>query len=782
MVPEDDSAVKAHGPQGTIYHLDPLAMSTARVGCPAQTAIALTTWVQACMDVESLGDLSVRRRLAKAGLRDRALALVTPYDGEPTITKAAKKPMPGTAGRQVGDSLDCAFWAVEFIIGWALANPSFDNPTKVSFDAKHGQHMHLNAASIRDKRVAMHERMTSAATRQRMYLGLGRRQETGLPRAWLRYPTRLLVTIHSGKNGNCVPTAIAPFQWAARRTFSEGTEPTRAWLVRTASQLGEANFMRYSETSVCMPLAVVDDTFKHAAVGCLLFIVDHNPTHRRLCAVARVGAACPLECDDVLAIQGCSGFLVYDVTRRHLTSLMSSSSTEALAMLKRARQHALVHDERDVKDVYSFGWLDGHDADNYKEVLAAAPSLTLTQRAFLAGGDVGSPPSFCRSFVGGYDEDGLAHGEGKAELLCSDVLLSGEWCAGLPCGSVSLGPDGGAGCFLHVDTELPTSPQYHLNPGLLAPGFLWPRPSAVHNGRRVVTLQVFTDASTLCGQRSYEVTALNGFQDGMQLIALKCVDNDRDCVAGASLPPRVSQGIWVGTQFEGDEAIVCYRQANALQEAITWFGSVQGTSKLPFARQGAGRLIVPRVQSPTKLAVLRGHWWADKQVVRRGEQCSSLMTLDETPTVILRSANECHMCHEVYSALTTRAHSCGHEPYTWVHNRPGVRPALCEDQTIPKDQTTLGEFKPGGTHRRLARGSPSLSAHHVRCGRFAQQALRRWLQSECQQQAAATTMPRQSASPTHHPVDAPQQAQRPKATFLWRLPHRPLCTSLSRWI
>ena len=202
---------------------------------------------------------------------------------------------------------------------------------------------------------------------------------------------------------------------------------------------------------------------------------------------------------------------------------------------------------------------------------------------------------------------------------------------------------------------------------------------------------------------------------------------------GTALPVRVSlrvcpRGFGSVRSSRGDEAIVCYRQANALQEAITWFGSVQGTSKLPFARQGAGRLIVPRVQSPTKLAVLRGHWWADKLVVRRGEQCSSLMTLDETPTVILRSVNECHMCHEVHSALTTRAHSCGHEPYTWVHDRPGVRPAPCEDQTIPKDQTTLGEFKPGGTHRRLARGSPSLSAHHVRCGRFAQQALRRWFQ------------------------------------------------------
>ena len=648
-LPVDDAAVQAYGPHGTVYHLDPNAKNTTSAGCPMRVAIALTTWVQACRDIESLGDLSCCSRLREDGLHTAARALCSEtHLQEPSVRKAYQRPLPGVAGRQVPGSLDCALWAVDLILNWARANPMFDKPSQVSFSGK----CSLSAAQISNRRVTVHQQVLSAARRQRMYVALGREKQTGIPGCWLRYPTRLTLTIHSGTStGNCVPAAISPFHSVLHNCSSaDGEASVRRWLVHSASASAQ-----FAQRSVYMPLAVVDDAFIATGIGCLLFIVDHNPTHRQLCAVARVGIAAA---NDVLSAQGCSGCLVYDNTRRHLTSLTGPSPTEVLTLLQRARQHAAVHNELDAQEPAMFGWLDGCNPDHYGQVLAAAPSLTLAQRGFLAGGDVSSPPSFCRSYAGAYDEDGLAHGEGEAVLLCSDVRLSGEWCAGLPCGSVSLGPDGGAGCFLHVDTELPTSPRYHLSPGLLAPGFLWPRPSAAHNGRRIVTLQIFTDASTLCGQRTYEVSALNAFDDyGLQLIALTCIDQERDCIAGASLPPRVSQGVWVSTQFEANEAIVVYRQANNLEQAITWFGSVQGTSSLPFARQGAGRLVIPRLQSPTRLAVLTGFWWADELTPRPGEQ-SSLTTLEESPTTILRSAKECRICRTVYSALTTLTHSC----------------------------------------------------------------------------------------------------------------------------
>ena len=114
-----------------------------------RVAIALTTWVQACLDVDVLGDISSRQRLAEEKLHERALECVPEHDDRsPTVRKAAKKAMPGVAGRQVG-SLDCAFWAVEFIISWAMANPTFDQPKQVAFSAQRGSDRALRGERLR---------------------------------------------------------------------------------------------------------------------------------------------------------------------------------------------------------------------------------------------------------------------------------------------------------------------------------------------------------------------------------------------------------------------------------------------------------------------------------------------------------------------------------------------------------------------------------------------------------------------------------------------------------
>ena len=452
----------------------------------------------------------------------------------------------------------------------------------------------------------------------------------------LTWPEDQQPKLHSStERGECMPYAASQLLQPEDASSSSATR--RAWLLGLAG--GGATLQIYNEAGAYMPLALLDAALRKARRACFILMMDSSVIHARemgpgpqLCRVHLIGY------HEGQATSSPNGCFVYDSERWHLSSLTWQDETTAEASIRS---------------------LVGADAsDSLSDVLRRAPPLSSAELAQLAGGDSQNQeathvPTFCCSITGDCNADGQPHGYCVGRFQLSDVQLSGEWVNGMPCGQVCLSSPqsaldvpGGTGTTVELDTEPPSSLQYHEAPGLLAPGYLWPRPSLEHNGKRVVTVSIYDDGS-LAGQRTYEVRVCTG---GIQGIAMQCIDQQCGRVGKGLLPPRVARGTFQDAHFRGTEALITLQQADTFNDSITWIGYIQGTSSAPFARSGTGRLLTPY---KSKLAVMEGVWWGDRYVYAPHNH---LTTLEAPAMVLLRNATECHTCLAVTDA--NHLHRC----------------------------------------------------------------------------------------------------------------------------
>ena len=414
-----------------------------------------------------------------------------------------------------------------------------------------------------------------------------------------------------------------------------------AWLLGAAGPVpssSNAPLHAYEAAGVYMPLALLDAALNHAQQACFILIMNFDviSPDAHLCMVHRIGYL-------GRGVSSPKGCFVYDVTRKHIKSLMWPDATTAEASIQSLVMAAARH-ARTVGDGAAFDWL----FDTPDSVLVEnAPPLSADQLTYVAGGDQLCVPTFCHSITGDCNADGQPHGYCIGEFQLSDVEISGEWVDGMPCGQVCLGPPGDTGTTVELDTEQPFSLQYDEAPGLLAPGYLWPRPSAEHNGKRVVLVSIY-DEGSLVGQRTYEVKACTGQSHE---IVMNCIDQDCGRVGNGLLPPRVARGTFHDAQYIGEEAILVLKQADTLEDAIICIGHIQGNSSAPFARSGPGCLFVS--YKATKRAILRGVWWHDRFV---STHQTPLTTSEDPSMVLLRNATECHACLVVSDAQ--HSHRC----------------------------------------------------------------------------------------------------------------------------
>ena len=166
-------------------------------------------------------------------------------------------------------------------------------------------------------------------------------------------------------------------------------------------------------------------------------------------------------------------------------------------------------------------------------VSSHAPSSTWLACGTMPENDYIVTPSYCRSITGEADDNGFAHGFCDAALSWGDLQLIGQFQVGKPCGSLTIqqrtqSSSATEAFSIHLDTEMPTAPDYDSSPTRIAKGFLWPR-TTLHNGelRRVVTFR-------LAGKqvRSYEVSPC----DAEGAVSLLCLDAEEGRVAGKPEP------------------------------------------------------------------------------------------------------------------------------------------------------------------------------------------------------------------------------------------------------
>ena len=258
-------------------------------------------------------------------------------------------------------------------------------------------------------------------------------------------------------------------------------------------------------------------------------------------------------------------------------------------------------------------------------------------------------PDFCFSVQGTADSNGRLHGDGVAVLAWRNRSLSGQWSHGLPCGSVRLasaGLDGGCvadGAALELVTERPSASDYGQFPTRVAPGYLWPQPSADHSGMRVVTMRVSE------GMRTYEVSASqsNG-------ITMRCVDQSEGRTGGGKLPPRAAGGILEDGYFNGDEVCLVMHVSRTAEGSVVYVGGVAGSLTSPFQRSGNGRLYVPY---RGKRGFLSGLWLRDKFQAGRGASVYPLRCCEEVATILIQKAAECPTCLGPYARQESN-HRC----------------------------------------------------------------------------------------------------------------------------
>jgi hypothetical protein len=252
-------------------------------------------------------------------------------------------------------------------------------------------------------------------------------------------------------------------------------------------------------------------------------------------------------------------------------------------------------------------------------------------------------PDFCISVEGAVDNNGQLHGEGVGLLAWRTLRLSGEWSHGMPYGSVCINGASvleGSECVeaMELVTELPTASDYGQSPTLIAPGYLWPQPSADFGGRRVVTIRVQG------GARSYEVSACRF--GGDRAISLRCLDQEGGRVGGGKLPPRAAGGVLEDLTYHGSNVYIVQHLASSEDGCVVYFGKVSGCRRAPFQRSGMGRTYMTH---RGRRAVLTGRWWQDAFQPGRGAACGYPLLCCEDQSVLIKNATECDICLGPYA-------------------------------------------------------------------------------------------------------------------------------------
>ena len=251
------------------------------------------------------------------------------------------------------------------------------------------------------------------------------------------------------------------------------------------------------------------------------------------------------------------------------------------------------------------------------------------------------------SAEGSVDDNGQLHGDGVAYFSTHHFQLKGQWLHGMPYGQVCVSAqpalasaDGQCLETMELVTELPSASDYGQSPARIAPGYLWPQPSADYDGRRVVTIRVGE------GVRTYEVSASRASAD--HAITLRCVDQDEGRVAGGKLPPKIAGGVLEDLAYTGNDVYIVQHLASKDAHCVVYLGKVSGCRGSPFQRAGKGRTYMTH---RGRRAVLTGHWWQDAFQPGAGKDASTGFPLRDCDDqqVLIEKATECSCCLGVYS-------------------------------------------------------------------------------------------------------------------------------------